>query len=119
MTAVQWLEEQGAATLADCRARDDDALCSTMERLVETFAPRPIGEDRILCLSYSLKWLARRLTAAELRAVTAYCVWIYVRRESMLALILAGRRRKIRLPPELWQLIDETYPEGIMPSEYQ
>jgi N6-adenosine-specific RNA methylase IME4 len=36
-------------------------------------------------------------------------VWWQVRRKSMLALVVAGKRKKIRLPPELWELVEQWY----------
>jgi len=30
-----------------------------------------------------------------------------VRRKSMLALVVAGKRKKLRLPPELWELVEQ------------
>jgi hypothetical protein len=32
-----------------------------------------------------------------------------MRRKSMLALVVAGKRKKIRLPPELWELVEQWY----------
>ncbi len=74
-----------------------------------------------------LKWFARRLPEGKfarsirpsLYVPMMMCcmpaqelekrkkMWRDVRRESELAVVLAGRRRSLRLPPELWELVDE------------
>jgi hypothetical protein len=56
-----------------------------------------------------LEWLATKLTLAEFAECKYEIVWLQVRRESMLALVVAGKRRKIRLPPELWELVEQWY----------
>ena len=47
------------------------------------------------------------LTLAEFAEYKCENVWLQVRRGSMLALVVAGKRRKMRLPPELWELVWE------------
>ena len=64
-----------------------------------------------------LRWFAWRLSEEEFvgpsrvpwETKARKKMWRDVRRESELAVVLAGRRRSLRLPPELWELVDADF----------
>jgi hypothetical protein len=56
-----------------------------------------------------LEWLATKLTLAEFAKCRCENVWWQVKRKSMLALVVTGKRKKLRLPPELWELVEKWY----------
>jgi hypothetical protein len=56
-----------------------------------------------------LEWLAAKLTLAEFAKLGRENVWWQVRRKNMLALVVAGKRKQLRLPPELWELVERWY----------
>jgi len=112
ITVLEWLESFGAATAEDFRSNQ----CNALNAAVLHFNPAV------------MEWVARRLPLAEVEeAVRAGEYWDYtpgrddfilmlrnfwelVRRreahETMLALVAAGKRKKRRLPPELWEMIN-------------
>ena len=96
---LEWLHKHipGGATAEDCRAYDNYAL-----HWAARYGCVPV-----------LEWLATKLTLAEFAKCKCENVWwqmqLQVRRESMLALVVAGKRKKIRLPPELWELVEQRY----------
>jgi N6-adenosine-specific RNA methylase IME4 len=96
---LEWLNERipGGATAEDCRADNNAAL-----RLAAHYGHVGV-----------LEWLATKLTSAEFARFGCENVWRQVqqqvRRKSMLALVVAGKRKKLRLPPELWELVEQWY----------
>jgi hypothetical protein len=92
---LEWLHERipGGVTAEDCRADNNYALrCAAHYGHVAV-----------------LEWLATKLTLAEFAKLGRENVWLQVRRGSMLALVVAGKRKKMRLPPELWDLVVQWY----------
>jgi hypothetical protein len=97
-----WLDRQGAATADDCRTISAlEIVDDNLEGLDE--------EDQADSLVV-LEWLAGKLTLAEFESVGRQDVWHRVRlsRQTMLTLVLAGGRKK-RLPPELWEEVEDFY----------
>ncbi|NBO42145.1 MAG: ankyrin repeat domain-containing protein [Betaproteobacteria bacterium] len=91
VAALDWLHQHipGGVTAEDCRIYDNCAL-----RWAARAGHVPV-----------LEWLATKLTLAEFVKCKCGGVWLQMRKKSMLALVVAGKRRKIRLPPELWELV--------------
>jgi N6-adenosine-specific RNA methylase IME4 len=54
-----------------------------------------------------LEWLATKLTLTEFAQFGRGNLWQQMRRKSMLVLVVAGKRKKLRLPPELWELVEQ------------
>ena len=131
VAVLEWLNERipGGATAEDCRAENNAALWSAagqghvavLEWLNEHIPGGATAEDcragnnyALQCAAYYghvavLEWLATKLTLAEFVQFGCENVWRQVRRKSMLALVVAGKRKKIRLPPELWELVEQWY----------
>ena len=95
VAVLDWLHKciPGGFTAEDCRSNNNDAL-----RWAAYYG----------CMD-ALEWLAAKLTLAEFAEFKRENVWLQVRKKSMLALVVAGKRRKIRLPPELWNLVQQWY----------
>jgi hypothetical protein len=97
MSVLEWLHKciPGGFTAEDCRVEGNMALKWAAA----------IGHVAVL------EWLATKLTLVEFEGYDCGDVWWRVQRqirgESMLALVVAGKRKKIRLPPELWELVWE------------
>ncbi|NBO42144.1 MAG: hypothetical protein EBU92_11640 [Betaproteobacteria bacterium] len=90
IAVLEWLHEHipGGVTAEDCRTENNYAL-----RWAAYYGHVGV-----------LEWLATKLTLAEFVELKRENVWLQVRRESMLALVVAGKRKKIRLPSALWGL---------------
>jgi hypothetical protein len=115
ITVLEWLESFGAATAEDFRSNQYGVLHGA----VLHFSPAV------------MEWVARRLPLAEVEeAVRAGEYWDYTpgcddfilmlrnfwklmrqrqARETMLALVVAGKRKKRRLLPELWGMINDLF----------
>jgi hypothetical protein len=96
---LKWLDKRipGGVTAEDCRFEGNFAL-----HWAARYGCVPV-----------LEWLATKLTLAEFAKCKCENVWwqmqLQVRRESMLALVVAGKREKMGLPPELWELVEKWY----------
>ncbi|NBO42146.1 MAG: hypothetical protein EBU92_11650, partial [Betaproteobacteria bacterium] len=93
MNVLEWLQRRipESVTAENCRVNNNFALqCAAHRRHVNV-----------------LEWLATKLTLAEFAEYGCEDVWLQVRRGSMLALVVAGKWKKIRLPSELWELVWE------------
>ena len=77
---LDWLHQHipGGVTAEDCRAENNDALRWA------AFS----GHVGVL------EWLATKLTLAEFAELKRENVWLQVRKESMLALVVADKRKK-------------------------
>ena len=95
MDVLEWLHEHipGGVTAEDCRTENKYAL-----RWAAYFGHVAV-----------LEWLATKLTLAEFVQFGRGDLWQQMRRKSTLALVVAGKRKKIRLPPELWELVEQWY----------
>ena len=93
---LDWLHQRGV-TADDCRSIHNYALRQAV------FYER----------TKVLEWLATKLTLAEFVLHKCGNVWLRVqhqaRKTSMLTLVVAGKHRQIRLPPELWELVEKLY----------
>jgi hypothetical protein len=131
MNVLEWLHQHipGGVTAEDCRTENNYALqhaasnghVGVLEWLHGHIPGGVAAEDCRAYDNYALRWAARnghvgvlewlatKLTLAEFAKCKCENVWwqvqLQVRRESMLALVVAGKRKKIRLPPELWELV--------------
>jgi hypothetical protein len=129
---LEWLHQQGAATPEDCRAANNEALCSAVELAQESVLMwldergvctlkdcralkncDRVMQDMFRRLAPSrsrrmAEWLAERMDLADFTVpVTAVEIWWLVWRRKVLLLVLADRRLKRRRPPpELWEYIE-------------
>jgi len=95
VAVLEWLHQHipGGITVEDCRTDNNAALRWAA------------GNGHVAVL----EWLATKLTLAEFAQFGRENVWRQVWRKSVLALVVAGKRKKLRLPPELWELVEQWY----------
>ena len=129
VAVLEWLHQHipGGVTAEECRSFGNDALqwaarnehIAVLEWLhkhipggVTAKDCRSSGNNPLQWAAYyrrmdTLEWLATKLTLAEFAEYECENVWRLAQSKSMLALVVAGKRKKIRLPPELWELVWE------------
>jgi len=100
--ALQWALDRGLI-------QEREVFCCEDEEVLRWFARRlPEGEfARPIRPSLYAPMMMCCMPAQELEKRKK--MWHDVRRESELAVVLAGRRRSLRLPPELWELVDADF----------
>ncbi len=123
LNVLEWLRKQGAATPDDCRANKHAVMstavmmnniqvlkwlhqqgAATPDDCRECFQLRNLKP--FLCDEQIIEWFAERLELHEMGG-NHQEIWWRVLRKKVLLLILAGKTKKLRLPAELWELVNE------------